>query len=138
MSTITQPHAYHFIHRYGRSFQHSDIRWVYSCTCDVNRARFVESLNVFIDSCYEDFSNMQELSECIHVKASISIVTQLDAVHSITPSIEFVGMHMIITYQFIADTVLLLVWITLTPWDQWKTPLRYKTNTKYYASSHNV
>ena len=80
-----------------------------ACTCDVNRARFVASLNVFLDSCYEDFSNMQELSECIHVKASISIITQLDAIHSITPTIEFVGMHMIITYQYIADTVLLLV-----------------------------
>ena len=86
----SQPHTYHFIHRYGRSFQHNDIQWVYSCTCDVNRSRFIASLNVFIDSCYENFCSMQEFSECIHIKASIS---QLDAVHSTTPSIEFEGMQ---------------------------------------------
>ena len=83
---------YHFIHRYGRSFNHNDVRWIYSCTCDASRARFVASLNVFVNCCYEDFDSMHQFPECIHIQATLSIVTELDAVNCITPAVDLMGM----------------------------------------------
>ena len=65
---------------------------------------------------------MQEFSECIHIKASLSIITQLDAVHSITPSVEFAGMYMnddhyydnnLLVSVFVADTMLLYFYRSL-------------------------
>ena len=88
-----QPHSYHFVKRYGRCFHPSDVKWVYSCTCDVNRARLVSSLSAVVDCGYDDLCKMPEFAECIHIQAADMIAVQLDAVHYVTPSVEFMGTY---------------------------------------------
>lgn len=66
---------------------------MYSCTCDVNRARLVSSLSAVVDCSYDDLCKMPEFAECIHIQAASMIAVQLDAVHYVTPSVEFMGMY---------------------------------------------
>ena len=36
---------------------------------------------------------MPEFAECIHIQAAVIITIQLDAIHYVTPSIEFMGTY---------------------------------------------
>lgn len=108
---LFQPHSYHFVQRYGRCFHPSDVKWVYSCTCDVNRARLVSSLSTIVDYSYDDLCKMPEFAECIHIQAAVIIAIQLDAVHYVTASVEFMGTYMYwLTLNDAWLDIMLLLW----------------------------
>ena len=55
---------------------------------------------------------MPEFAECIHIQAAVIITIQLDAVHYVTPSVEFMGMYYSIltdNQQFMASYYFIII-----------------------------
>ena len=73
-----------------------DPNWLYWCSCDSDKAALVNSLShKVIDIISRDHFKD---TECQHVLATKEVITELDAIHSILPTVEFAGKTMYIIY----------------------------------------
>lgn len=63
------------------------LRWVFWCSCDKARGSLVSSLSHHVKACYEELCK----DECLHIAAARCIIEQIDAVHAISPDIDFCG-----------------------------------------------
>ena len=75
---------------------HSDNEpvWVYWCSCDDSRAVLIDSLSHHV---HGDWGDLQT-TECYHIQAAKFIICEMDAVHDISPSLEFAGYYKIVQY----------------------------------------
>ena len=81
-----QPKKYYFVHRRAVFFN-EEAQWIYWCTCDYKRAALVDSFSHRVRSAYKDLS----LPECLHIEATRFIVSEIDAIHELSPAIDFMG-----------------------------------------------
>ncbi len=62
--------------------------WIMWCTCDADRAALVTSLSHRVTKeSYDDLLT----TECQYILCTRTIVKEMDAIHSITPSVDFNG-----------------------------------------------
>ena len=85
--------------RSGKQFEDGK-QWVYSCTCDLEKSRFFNSLHAKLDCTFTSFC--EDYLYCIHVNAVLELVTDFDAVHCLSPDLDFAGTmithcHLIVT-----------------------------------------
>ena len=83
-----QPHNFVFVSRCAKSFA-GEAEWLYWCLCDPARAALVDSLYSHIEVPFQEFE--KQLSYCLHITAMKAILVEVDAIHEISPALEFAG-----------------------------------------------
>ena len=78
-----QSHQYAFVSRVGKSFSFLP-SWVYWCSCDRQRAEFIDSLSSHFQTTNEELGSL--CSECVHIEA-VRVIAEadIDGVFGISP-----------------------------------------------------
>ena len=79
-----------FVTRSGRQFSDGK-QWLYSCSCNTERLKFLHSLGTKIDCTFSSFS--EDFPRCMHVKAVSDLMVEFDALNYISPDLDFAGMY---------------------------------------------
>lgn len=83
-----QPHSFSFVSRCAKSFA-GEVEWVYWCSCDSTRGELVDCLGSHVEVSIQELEN--RLNTCLHINAMKIILSEIDAVHDISPSLQFQG-----------------------------------------------
>ncbi len=102
---LLQPYKYLFVTRAGHKFDDGK-QWLYTCGCSIEHSRFVNSLSFKIRCKFLDFS--MDYPNCIHINAVLHLLSQMDAMHYITPDMEFAGIVIVICINFVAFRLILM------------------------------
>lgn len=72
----------HIVRRKPVSFI-GDVRWLYSCSCNLTYAEYIESLSEKLNFPFKDFQE----TFCIHSRLAVNILKDLDTLWEVTPEI---------------------------------------------------
>lgn len=73
--------------------QFSDgIHWIYVCSCDPSLSELAKSLSSQI--AYEYAQYVNTFPYCIHINAVSEIISKVDAIHCLSPHVDFTGILM--------------------------------------------
>lgn len=85
------------ISRCAKSFA-GEAEWLYWCSCDPARAELVDSLCSHIEVPFQDFE--KQFPHGLHITAKKAILVEVDAIHEISPAVEFTGLLILILMSF--------------------------------------
>ena len=101
---LVQPCSFLFVSRCAKSFA-GEFEWVFWCSCDQARASLVNAIGSHVEMEYSAFHG--RFQPCIHIDAVKILLSHVDALNDVSPTVEFAGMSTHCIYQSINQSIFL-------------------------------